>query len=149
MTCELYRHYAADGTLLYVGVSLSAVARLCTHRRKSPWFGKIASIQITRYASRRDAEIAERAAIAHEKPLWNSAHKPPPASCAHDVGFIAKKSTSTLYHHWRYKIVCVQCARAYRAASLPVQASQQDLELAWIAAQAREEYSAVDFLVGV
>ena len=150
MTCELYRHYTADGTLLYVGISLSAVARLCTHRRKSPWFGKIASIQITRYASRREAETAEREAIAKEKPLWNAAYaRPEPKICAHDAGFTAKQTASTLYHHWRYRITCVQCKRAVRAASLPTRASQQDLELAWTAAQAREEYDKVDFLLGV
>lgn len=30
---ELYRHFAADGCLLYVGISLSAVARLTQHRQ--------------------------------------------------------------------------------------------------------------------
>lgn len=34
--CQLYRHYDPAGALLYIGISLSAVARLSQHGDK-PW----------------------------------------------------------------------------------------------------------------
>jgi hypothetical protein len=35
---ELYRHYDAEGNLLYVGISLNSVVRLTQHRQASGWF---------------------------------------------------------------------------------------------------------------
>ena len=36
--CQLYRHFDCDGVLLYVGISLSTVARLCEHKHSSKWY---------------------------------------------------------------------------------------------------------------
>jgi hypothetical protein len=66
----LYRHFDGEGRLLYVGISLSAIIRLATHRA-SPWFDEIASVEIERYQTRKDALTAELAAIHNEKPLHN------------------------------------------------------------------------------
>lgn len=70
---QLYRHYDADGELLYVGISLSAVSRLSKHR-KSPWFQDIATITVENHDSRLDAEQAERTAIKIERPKHNVVH---------------------------------------------------------------------------
>ncbi len=72
----LYRHFDEAGTLLYVGISLNALARLAQHRSVSPWFVKIANMTIERFETRREVEEAERKAIRDEKPLHNVAGKP-------------------------------------------------------------------------
>lgn len=71
----LYRHFGADGALLYVGVSLSHVARLSQHSDHSHWYSLIASVKIEYHESREAALIAEREAIIKEKPLHNIKHK--------------------------------------------------------------------------
>jgi hypothetical protein len=68
---HLYRHYDADGVLLYVGISTSAAGRLKGHGRNAKWFDRIAVITVDRYPTRKKAEIAEDLAIAHEKPFYN------------------------------------------------------------------------------
>ena len=72
MTCALYRHYDWEGTLLYVGISLNAVARLSSHRR-SGWFYQIRIVKVEHFASRQGALRAEDIAIKNEKPKYNIA----------------------------------------------------------------------------
>lgn len=67
----LYRHFDAEGRLLYVGISLSAVQRLEQHKRSAGWFGEITRIDVEWWPMRELAEQAERAAIWQEKPAWN------------------------------------------------------------------------------
>jgi predicted GIY-YIG superfamily endonuclease len=69
---HLYRHFAADGELLYVGVSLSALRRLQQHQQRSPWFDHIARVEIQAFQSRGEALTAERQAIATERPTHNA-----------------------------------------------------------------------------
>lgn len=71
--CNLYRHFDDAGQLLYVGISLSALARLSSHR-SSPWFDSISVVKIETLSSRSEALIAERKAIINEKPLHNKIH---------------------------------------------------------------------------
>jgi predicted GIY-YIG superfamily endonuclease len=71
---DLYRHFDADGTLLYVGISLSAIARLKQHKNAAGWRGKIAQVTIETLPSREAALDAESAAIKTERPLWNKHH---------------------------------------------------------------------------
>jgi len=88
---DLYRHYNADGDLLYVGISLSAVHRLSQHRCGASWYDQIARVDVTRFASRAEAAKAEADAIRTENPLYNKAGtgkprerilcKPPKAPC--------------------------------------------------------------------
>lgn len=73
MTCALYRHFDADGVLLYVGISLSAVQRLSQHSA-SPWSDRIARVDVERFPSREAAERAEREAIQTERPKHNATH---------------------------------------------------------------------------
>jgi hypothetical protein len=67
----LYRHFDADGRLLYVGISMSAMVRQGQHKRHAPWFLSIATIRLEWYGSRGAAESAERKAIETEKTLHN------------------------------------------------------------------------------
>jgi excinuclease UvrABC nuclease subunit len=72
---KLYRHYAADGTLLYVGISLSAIARLRQHiKSRASWVDDIALIRIENHPTRKAARIAEAAAIRAERPVYNTHH---------------------------------------------------------------------------
>lgn len=71
---NLYRHYDNKGILLYVGISLSAVARLCQHRDHSQWFKDISKVTIEKYEDRKTALLAEKEAIRKEKPTWNIKH---------------------------------------------------------------------------
>lgn len=68
----LYRHFDAEGRLLYVGIARSITARLAQHA-DSPWDDQIATITVERFATRAEAEAAERAAIKTEKPTHNRA----------------------------------------------------------------------------
>src|SRR4051812_48825187 len=68
---ELYRHFDKKGQLLYIGISLSTAARLMEHRSGSGWAGKIATITIERFRSRKVALEAERLAIQAEHPIHN------------------------------------------------------------------------------
>lgn len=71
---NLYRHFDAEGTLLYVGISLSAVKRLSEHMRGSAWSKSIAKVEISTFPDKKSARQAELAAIETEKPLFNVAH---------------------------------------------------------------------------
>ena len=75
---ELYRHFDAEGRLLYVGVSLSTTVRLMGHKERSEWANRIATITIERFPTRSAALQAERAAIKAEKPLHNIVHASKP-----------------------------------------------------------------------
>lgn len=71
---SLYRHFASDGALLYVGISLSWPARTKAHAKGSRWFEQVAKVEIERFADRASALDAEREAIKREKPKFNVIH---------------------------------------------------------------------------
>lgn len=70
---NLYRHFDRAGTLLYVGISLSAVARLAQHMAASAWRGDISRVEIQTLESREVALREEARAIRLEAPVWNRA----------------------------------------------------------------------------
>lgn len=72
----LYRHFSADGRLLYVGISLCAIGRLAQHRQTAHWFGEISRVDVEWLPSRRDALKAEAEAIRKESPMHNIAGQP-------------------------------------------------------------------------
>ena len=51
MAHEVCRRDDKDLVLLYVGSSLSAIARLVNHRHAAPWFDKIEYIRIDHFDS--------------------------------------------------------------------------------------------------
>lgn len=67
----LYRHFAADDRLLYVGISFSAVSRLSQHNTQAHWSGHIARMTVEWFDTRAAALDAETNAIFNEKPLHN------------------------------------------------------------------------------
>lgn len=73
----LYRHYDEHDTLLYVGISLSAVQRLSEHMAGSRWHRFIARVDVQWLPSRETAEQAEEMAIRLEGPIFNIRHGNP------------------------------------------------------------------------
>lgn len=70
---DLYRHFDADGKLLYVGISLSALQRTMSHKH-SGWWEMVTRIEIERHNTRDEALDAEREAIKTERPEFNKMH---------------------------------------------------------------------------
>ena len=70
----LYRHYDAQENLLYVGISLSAMARLSRHNKNSGWAKDAVKMTTEWVNSRSEALELEKAAIKLEKPAYNITH---------------------------------------------------------------------------
>ena len=75
----LYRLFAADDTLLYVGISRSFGVRWEQHAAIQPWWPEVHRQTVEWFPSREDAAEAEIAAIQAEHPRFNVVHavKPP------------------------------------------------------------------------
>jgi predicted GIY-YIG superfamily endonuclease len=69
----LYRFFAADGRLLYVGITGSLSGRLMSHNSDKPWFTQIATATFQHHRTRTEAIKAELLAIHREGPLYNVA----------------------------------------------------------------------------
>ena len=67
----VYRHFDAEGELLYIGRSHNPVARLDAHMARSPWAKQITSVTLDWFDSDDEAKAAEREAIAAECPPCN------------------------------------------------------------------------------
>lgn len=67
----VYRMLDANGTLLYVGITLDAAGRFYAHRKDKDWWTQVDTIRVQHFASRAEAIDAERVAIGREKPLHN------------------------------------------------------------------------------
>jgi predicted GIY-YIG superfamily endonuclease len=68
---HLYRHFGKDGSLLYIGISLSAINRLGQHKDHSHWFESISRVEIENFETREETIEAEAKAIFAEKPKHN------------------------------------------------------------------------------
>ena len=68
---SLYRCFNADGTLLYVGITACGLRRFAAHQKDSPWWSKVARVDVKHFASRTEAAEAETRAIAEERPRYN------------------------------------------------------------------------------
>ncbi len=73
-THALYRFYATDGALLYVGITADPGARWRKHAHDKPWWQEVANITVELHPSRRAVLEAERASIITEKPRYNVVH---------------------------------------------------------------------------
>jgi hypothetical protein len=98
---SLYRHFAADGSLLYVGISLSWPARTRSHSHSSTWFEQVVRVEIEQFLSREAALEAERSAIKSERPKFNVIHNRPekparPRPPQSDLGIVSEGSLSLL-----------------------------------------------------
>ena len=72
---NLYRHFDANGVLLYVGISINAVNRLSQHKDVSSWFNDISSVTIEKFNTREEVLEAEKIAIRKENPIHNIKRK--------------------------------------------------------------------------
>lgn len=72
--CALYRHFDADGGLLYVGMSTNPTHRMSNHRTTAHWAERIARMDVEWYDTRPLATEAERIAITNELPMFNRMH---------------------------------------------------------------------------
>jgi len=72
----LYRFFAADGRLLYVGITENPGQRWESHMRTQPWWQRVRRQVSEWYPTREAAEAAELIAIRHEQPLFNKMHNP-------------------------------------------------------------------------
>jgi DNA-binding XRE family transcriptional regulator len=70
---QVYRLYARSGALLYVGISLNAIARVAAHST-APWFRSVVAVTIRNHPTRAAAERAERLAVIQENPQYNVQH---------------------------------------------------------------------------
>lgn len=76
--CGVYRHFDANGALLYIGASFDPLRRFMGHLTTARWATRVASITVEWFESRAEAEAAERAAIEGERPPYNTFHNPKP-----------------------------------------------------------------------
>jgi predicted GIY-YIG superfamily endonuclease len=70
----LYRHYDADGTLLYVGISDVLESRTREHMKHSPWARWAARREVEWLPTLAEATLAEVSAIRAEHPVFNTVH---------------------------------------------------------------------------
>jgi predicted GIY-YIG superfamily endonuclease len=70
----LYRHFDAEGRLLYVGITNNYARRSGEHADDKPWWRDVARSEVERYPTRKAAMDAEKAAIESEHPLDNDQH---------------------------------------------------------------------------
>ena len=71
----VYRHFGADGRLLYVGCTGNPVQRTALHASQTPWFRQIVRIEIEWFETGAEAIAAELEAIRTENPPFNVAGK--------------------------------------------------------------------------
>lgn len=74
----VYRFYAADDTLLYVGVTQRLGTRWSAHARQKPWWLRVARQTVVWYHTRAEALEVEAVAIKTENPVHNIQHVPKP-----------------------------------------------------------------------
>lgn len=67
----VYRLFAEDGTLLYVGITGNPVERMRRHAQKRPWWSAVDWIEFEVYETPRSARDAELVAIHTEAPVHN------------------------------------------------------------------------------
>lgn len=73
----LYRHFDAQGNLLYIGIAANVTARTIQHSKNSAWARSMSHLTIEHFDNRKDAMLAEAEAIRREKPLHNIVHAGP------------------------------------------------------------------------
>lgn len=69
----VYRCFAADGALLYIGSTRQYGPRMAAHAKNSHWWSQVADVTREPYPSMPAALAAERVAIRAEHPLHNKA----------------------------------------------------------------------------
>src|SRR4051812_37709880 len=70
----VYRLFAGDGRLLYVGMTRNPARRFTAHAADKPWWPEVATRAVEWRASWDEAHAVEKAAIRAEKPAHNQRH---------------------------------------------------------------------------
>jgi predicted GIY-YIG superfamily endonuclease len=104
----LYRFFAVDGTLLYVGISLNPGARWKQHRADKPWWSEVANVTIEHHPNRDSVMNAEREAIKAERPRYNRVHNQTPESGRRMAAMLKRMPKPPD----RYKDGCPMCHEA-------------------------------------
>lgn len=73
----LYRFYASDDALLYIGLTVNPGQRFVAHAHDKPWWTDVARITIEQHESHKELVEAERAAIIAENPTHNVIYNGP------------------------------------------------------------------------
>ena len=71
MTAYVYRAFAADGALLYVGSSVRLGDRMRNHYINARWWFVAKRFTFTAYATEAEVRAVEVEAIRQEFPRWN------------------------------------------------------------------------------
>ena len=71
--CFVYRCFANDGRLLYIGITGRYGARMSQHALGSPWWPEVTDVTREEFPSLTAARAAERLAIETEDPQHNKA----------------------------------------------------------------------------
>ena len=67
----VYRVYAEDETLIYIGSTNNVATRISDHAGNADWFHLAHRVDIETHATRSGARAAEKAAVLAERPLGN------------------------------------------------------------------------------
>lgn len=70
----VYRHFDADGVLLYIGIAKDPAQRSEQHGYHSRWWRFVADTTVTWFDTRDAALNEEREAIGRERPVFNGTH---------------------------------------------------------------------------
>lgn len=70
----LYRLFASDDQLLYVGIAGNPGRRFEQHAHDKPWWSEVSRVSLTHFPGRIEALEAERDAIRAERPQHNIVH---------------------------------------------------------------------------
>lgn len=132
---DLYRYFDADGRLLYVGISFSAVARAAQHRQDKTWWTEFTRMEVERFSTRRAALDAELAAIRNENPVHNVIGRQQAvpkkvrapwlcSRCEKPIGI--KKGDGYLHVEWSvlWSCVCAECDEVGDATRYWIDASR-------------------------
>ena len=113
MKTALYRHFDADGMLLYVGISKNPKRRMSEHSSRAAWFSQIAHVAVEWLDSRTAALLAERRAILSERPEHNSSQADKTRGAAAFIDAYGKEELASYFGvtfsavrnaHWRDQI---------------------------------------------
>lgn len=97
----LYRYYANDAELLYVGISNEPHTRMMRHVRND-WFKRAVATFYECFPLRRLAEAAEQLAIITEDPTYNEVRRHCGHVSAHDVNWYFDETGDLLVGRCRY-----------------------------------------------
>jgi len=92
----LYFWFDAEDRLLYIGITGDLAVRQTSHAKRSTWAQFAARAEVVRYPSRTEAEVAEKAAIESERPLFNHVHNDSPEARAHLVRYLIDRGRADL-----------------------------------------------------